>query len=189
MTDYSLNGSIIAVAGISSLEYKALEIKNAVVDFMVGNYGSYHSIYNNDRKIRTYSYIDEYNAKIQPFIDVFDKPEELSYCFKDRMMEEVVRKNIGISDKSSLILEIRSSVLFEFENHINAKEIIFDNYYMAREIFEISIILANLLRIRKNKFGLKNKSLVLLFDDEKHVYAPHEFRTSVTNLSIFKGRN
>ncbi len=208
MGDYWVNGSIIAVEGFSPLAYKALGTKAVVTNLLRKYCGSYDGLeYDEEAGRRTYSCIANDNSKIQPHIEVLDNSERLEYCFNEGMIEQMIKKGIGISNKSSLILQIRSDNLIgRSDRFIIARKILFDSYFIAKEIFDASIILTDTLREKKNQIGLRdirtrrriknlrdlrdirNTNLVLLFDDEERVYTAREFRASMMDWSMFKGR-
>src|SRR4030043_1844771 len=132
MIDYSVNGSIIAVEGISPLEHKALDIRSIVAGFMSDYYLSFYSKYDNGTGTRTYSFLNaEDNSLFQPYIEIFDDPTELRDCFNSELMRKAVGKQKGISDKSSLILDITSDLLIKVDKYIiNFDKIMFENHTM-----------------------------------------------------------
>lgn len=207
MRDYLINGSIIAIEGFSPLAYKALGIEEVVTNLLRKYCGSYDSKYYEDVKRTTYSRKAEDNSITQPYIDVFNEPEKLEFCFNEGRMEQMIKKGIGISHQSALILQIRSDYLIGVNDRfINARETLFDSHFIAKEIFDASMILIDILKEKKNKIGLRDirkirriknlrdlrdirkTNLVLLFDDEEKIYTAREFRTAIMNLSLFKNR-
>ena len=93
MADYWINGSIIAVEGFSPLAHKALGSKEVVEDLMEKYCGNYDGLkYDDEAGIRTYSRMAEDNSKIQPHIEIFDKPKRLGPLFKDNLVEEIIKK-------------------------------------------------------------------------------------------------
>ncbi|MBI2584035.1 MAG: hypothetical protein HYW25_05180 [Candidatus Aenigmarchaeota archaeon] len=122
-------------------------LTNGIVEDFTRKSGRYAARYDPDHGITTYSR----DGEVQPFISVFDKPAELSEW----------KPHLEPSFRRALYL----FVCVESGSHVGVQ----DAEY-AKEIYDTTLKLRRLLR------RVCESKIEILFDDEKKLYLPSDFR-------------
>ena len=123
-------------------------LTNSVVEELARKSGRYVVEYDPDYGITTYSK----DGETQPFIFVFDKPAELFEWKPD-------------IDRVPLEVHLSLFICIESGSHVSVQ----DTEY-AQEIYGTTLNLRRLLR------RAYERELEILFDDEKQLYLPSDFR-------------
>jgi hypothetical protein len=157
---HSLNGNIVVSKPFSGYGAKA---GHKVVSEFMRNFGSYAARQDTLFEAMTYSRLVETERfgkqKVQPKITLFDIPEPF-YKFRD-----IEKSPFGKDKWLVSIVESGSHVGFGDVEH-------------AREIYDLSLNLGR--ELRKIYSG---RNLQILFDDEKQIYLPVEFRKLIKRVA------
>jgi len=149
---HSVNGNIVVCGRLKGYNRNLLNL--VVANFMVNLYSNYSAKY--DLEVITYTNTIINSDQNEPIIRVFNHQIRL-FDFKPNI-EELDKKNI------SLLIEVQSG------SHVS----ISDTRYSS-EIYNTT---QKIYRSLKRKLP-NSKGLQYLFDDEKKLYLPSEFRSLI----------
>ncbi len=144
---HSVCGNIVTFGPF--LEYNNALVHRVATRFFISS-GTYVTLHDLHDKVVIYSKL----AETQPFIDVLNKPVELSKWNKNL-------KGTPLEERPFLLLSVRSG------SHVG-----FADTSYVQEIYKVTMKFRTLLQ----KDLPRKMNLEVLFDDERQLYLPSNFR-------------